>query len=187
MRELALHILDLVQNSVEAGATRVMLEIVENNAADTITIRVTDNGRGMGEETKRKVLDPFVTTRTTRRVGLGLPLIDMSTQRCGGYLKIDSTLGQGTQVEAVYQHSHLDRPPLGNMVETVKTLIVANPELDFTYRHSVDDNSFIVATLEITGVLDGVPLTNPEVLVWLHEFLSTNEANLYGGVKHENN
>lgn len=187
MRELALHILDLVQNSIEAGANQVTLEIVEDNRADTMTIRVSDNGRGMDAATQRRVLDPFVTTRKTRRVGLGLPLIDMSTKRCEGYLNIDSEPGRGTVVEAVYRHSHLDRPPLGDIVETVKMLIVANPELKFVYRHVVNDTDFCVATDEITASLGDVPLTHPEVLIWLHEYLSENLANLYGGVKHENN
>ena len=84
-------------------------------------------------------------------------------------------------------HSHLDRPPLGNMVETAKTLIVANPDLDFVYRHSVDGRDFTVATRELTGILDGVPLTSPDVLNWLHEYLSANMANLYGGVISEDN
>lgn len=182
-----MHILDLVQNSIEAGATQVLLEIIESNAEDTLTFRVSDNGRGMSEEIQRRVLDPFVTTRTTRRVGLGLPLIDMSTKRCGGHLKIESTPGQGTVVEAGYQYSHLDRPPLGNILETLKTLIIANPELDFIFRHSVNDRHFSVTTKEITTILDGIPLSNPDVILWLHEYLSENIANLYGGVQHENN
>ena len=103
MRELALHILDLVQNSIEAGADRVLLEIVEDFRADTLTIRVADNGRGMDDDTRRRALDPFMTTRKTRRVGLGLPLIDMTTRQCGGYLTIDSAAGRGTTVEAMYR------------------------------------------------------------------------------------
>lgn len=181
-----MHILDLVQNSIEAGATSVKLEIIEDNVADTLTIRVSDNGRGMDAETQRRVLDPFVTTRTTRRVGLGLPLIDMSTKRCGGYLRIDSRVGEGTVVEAVYQHSHLDRPPLGNITETVKAVVVANPELDFVYCHTVNGTAFSLATQEITAALGDMPLTHPTVLGWLHEYLRDNLANLYGGVRHEN-
>jgi anti-sigma regulatory factor (Ser/Thr protein kinase) len=186
MRELALHILDLVQNSLEAGSTRVLLEIIEDSSADTLTIRVTDNGRGMDDATRRRVLDPFVTTRTTRRVGLGLPLIDMSTKQCGGYLRINSAVGRGTVVEAVYRHSHLDRPPLGNLAATVKTLVIANPDTDFTYRHQVGDAVFTLATGEITEILGDMPLTHPDVIVWLDEYITANEANLYGGVQHEN-
>ncbi len=186
MRELALHILDLVQNSLEAGASHVLLAIIEDSSADTLTIRVSDNGRGMDDATRRRVLDPFVTTRKTRRVGLGLPLIDMSTRQCGGYLRIDSKVGEGTEVEAVYRHSHLDRPPLGDLVATVKTLIVANPELDFVYRHEVDGTAFTVATGELTSILGEMPLTHPDVLAWLGEYLAAEEVKLYGGAKHEN-
>lgn len=186
MRELALHILDLVQNSLEAGASRVLLEIIEDSSADTLTIRVADNGRGMDAATKRRVLDPFVTTRKTRRVGLGLPLIDMSTKQCGGYLRINSAAGEGTVVEAAYRRSHLDRPPLGNLVETVKVLVIANPDTDFVYRHAVDGAAFELATSELTGILGDMPLTHPDVIGWLNEYLAANEANLYGGVRHEN-
>jgi hypothetical protein len=187
MRELALHILDLVQNSIEAGATRVTLEIIEDSKADTLTIRVSDNGRGMDADTQRRVIDPFVTTRTTRRVGLGLPLIDMSTKRCEGYLRITSAIGEGTAVEAVYQHSHWDRPPLGNMVETVKSILIGNPEMDFTYHHKVDNAEFTLESREITDTLGDMPLTHPDVILWLNEYLAANVANLYGGVQHENN
>jgi anti-sigma regulatory factor (Ser/Thr protein kinase) len=187
MRELALHILDLVQNSLEAGASSVLLEIVEDHTADTLTICVKDNGRGMDEVTSHQVLDPFVTTRTTRQVGLGLPLIDMSTKRCAGGLTIQSEPGKGTLVEAVYQHSHMDRPPLGNMVETLKSIILLNPELDFSYHHVVDEGEFSLTTQEIVGNLGDMPLTSPAVIEWLHGYLSEQLANLYGGVKHENN
>lgn len=185
MRELALHILDLVQNSIEAGATKVDLEIIEDNAADTMTIRVADNGRGMDAKTSQRVTDPFVTSRKTRRVGLGLSLIDMSTKRCEGYLRLNSSIGKGTVVEAVYRHSHLDRPPLGNMVETVKTLVIANPDLDLSYTHTVNGVVFTMSTREITEQLGDIPLTHPDVILWLHEYLSDHLANLYGGVKHE--
>lgn len=188
MRELSLHILDLIQNSDEAGATSVRLEIIEDiKEKDILIIRVIDNGRGMDENIVKKVLDPFVTTRTTRKVGLGLPLIDMSTKRCDGYLKIDSVPGHGTTVEAVYKHSHLDRPPLGNMVATIKSIIVANSQLDFHYIHRVNGNKFSLDTIEITEILGDIPLTHPDVLVWLDEYLSQNLLNLYGGGQVENN
>jgi anti-sigma regulatory factor (Ser/Thr protein kinase) len=187
MRELALHILDLVQNSIEAGATHVLLEIVEDIKVDILLIRVIDDGRGMDKEACRRAVDPFVTTRKTRSIGLGLPLIDMSTKQCGGYLKIESTPGQGTLVEAVYQYSHLDRPPLGKMVDTIKSLVIANPQLKFSYHHVVNDKEFSLETDEIAMILGGMPLTNPDVILWLNDYLSDNMANLYGGAKHENN
>jgi len=180
MRELSLHILDLVQNSIEAGANQVTLDIVEDrHTKDTLVIRVIDNGRGMDEVTCQKVLDPFVTTRTTRRIGLGLPLVDMSTKRCNGHLVVTSTPGHGTVVEALYQHSHLDRPPLGNIVETLKSIVIANPELEFSYCHTVDGAVFSLATKQLIEILGDIPLTQPDVLVWLHEYLTSNVMNLY--------
>lgn len=180
MRELSLHILDLVQNSLEAGATKVSLQIMEDiHMMDTLVICVEDNGRGMEAATCKNVLDPFVTTRVTRRVGLGLPLIDMSTKRCNGSLVVTSALGCGTRVEAVYQHSHWDRPPLGAIVETIKSIMIANPELDFTYCHTVGQHVFSVATQEVIGILGDLPLTQPNILIWLHEYLTTNVMNLY--------
>lgn len=180
MREISLHILDLVQNSIEAGSSKIMLEVIEDiSNMDTLLIRVIDNGQGMDKETCNKVVDPFVTTRTTRRVGLGLPLIDMSTKRCEGYLTISSTPGLGTVVEALYKHSHLDRPPLGNIAETVKSIVIANPELDFSYCHTVDKHVFSIATQELVENLGGLLLTQPDILIWLHEYLTDNIMNLY--------
>lgn len=186
MRELALHILDLVQNSLEAKAGKVWLYVAESSDADTITIRIADNGRGMNQETVRSVRDPFVTTRTTRRVGLGLPLIDMTAQRCNGSLDIRSDIGHGTTVTAVFQHSHLDRPPLGDMAATVKSILVANTELDFSYLHTVDGRTFSITSAELADNLGDIPLCHPEVLQWLDGYLAAGIANLYGGAGNEN-
>lgn len=181
MRELALHILDLVENCIVAKASNVWLEVHENFSADRLTIIIKDNGRGMSRETVEKVRDPFVTTRTTRRVGLGIPLMEMNAIRAGGYLDIESEVGEGTRLTAVFQHSHLDRPPLGNMVSTVKVLLVINPELEFSYRHTFDDRSFMITTRELREILGEIPLTQPEVLEWLDQYLRDGIANLYGG------
>lgn len=186
MRELALHILDLVQNSIEAQATKVWLNIIECIETDLLTIKIVDNGRGMDRDTVNTVLDPFVTTRKTRRIGLGLPLIDMSASRCGGALDIQSQPGKGTTVTATYIHSHLDRPPLGDIAATVKTILVANPDLDFNYCHTVEKRNFSVATKELTEILGDIPLSQPEVLNWLQDYLSQGISNLYGGANSEN-
>lgn len=186
MRELALHILDLVQNSIEAQATKVWLEIIEDLEADLLTIKIVDNGQGMDRDMVTSVLDPFVTTRKTRRIGLGLPLIEMSASRCGGALDIQSQPGKGTIVTATYIHSHLDRPPLGDMAATVKMIIVANPGLDFNYSHTVEKRSFSVATQSLIEILGDIPLSQPEVLEWLQEYLSQGISNLYGGANSEN-
>lgn len=186
MRDLALHILDLVQNSVEAGADSVWLSVIEDHSLDLLTIRVVDNGRGMNEETCQRVSDPFYTTRSTRRVGLGLPLIQMSTSQCDGQLVITSTLGQGTTVEASWRLSHLDRPPLGDLTATLKSLIVGNSEIDLNYTHKVGRNSFSLSVRELRDTLDGIPFTQPDVLVWLDEYLNSNERLVYGGALDEN-
>jgi hypothetical protein len=186
MRELALHVLDLVQNALEAGAKQVILEIVEDSVSDVLIIRVIDNGCGISEELQKRILDPFVTTRVTRIVGLGLPLLDMTTRQCGGYLNIKSKPGAGTTVEASFKHSNIDRPPLGRLAETVKAIIIANPNLDFIYQHTVNGSIFRVTTRELREALGDVPLTRPEVIDWLESYLAHNLANLYGGVVDEN-
>ncbi|MCX7779500.1 MAG: ATP-binding protein [Negativicutes bacterium] len=183
MHELSLHILDLVQNSLEAGAQTIWLGIVEDAEADKLTIRITDDGKGMDEATVSRATDPFVTGRTTRKVGLGLPLIQMTATQCGGHLSIASKPGQGTTVEAVYQLSHWDRPPLGNVADTIKTIIVANPGITFYYLHRVGHKAFFVSTQELKEILGDIPFSHPEVLAWLDNYLKENTANLYGGVQ----
>lgn len=186
MRELSLHILDLVQNSLEAGASAIDLTVIEDIAADKLIIRVSDNGRGMNKAECANAIDPFVTSRHTRTVGLGLPLIDMYTKRCGGEIRIDSFPGIGTTVEAVFQHSHLDRPPLGNMVETIKVIVIGNPCIDFKYKHITGKQMFSLSTLEIVSVLGNISLSSPAVITWLDEYLTDNLTRVIGGAEHEN-
>lgn len=183
---MSLHILDLVQNSLEAKASKVSLNVVEDLAGDLLVITVRDNGRGMSEGEAKSVVDPFVTSRHTRRVGLGLPLIDMYTKLCDGRLEIQSQQGNGTTVKAVFRYSHFDRPPLGDMVGTIRTIVIANPSLDFNYCHAVGTQSFSLSTREIVEALGDVPLSFPDVIVWLGEYLKNNLARLYGGVTDEN-
>jgi anti-sigma regulatory factor (Ser/Thr protein kinase) len=182
MRELTLHILDLVQNTIEAEATYATLDIEEDTVKNSLIIRVSDNGRGMDEKLRQLVIDPFTTTRTTRRIGLGLPLMDMSTKMCGGYLKIDSTPGVGTTVEAMYQRNHLDRPPLGNLIDTIKTILVGNPGFGFRYNHTVNEKKFSLAAQELAEALGEVDFSHPEVLTWLTDYLNENISILYEGV-----
>ena len=185
MRELSLHVLDLVQNAVEAGASRVELEIIEDEAADRLVIAISDNGRGMEENQRSKVTDPFYTSRTTRRIGLGIPLIQMSTQRCDGSLKIASEPGRGTKIEAIYRYHHWDRPPLGDMAETLQSILVGNQGFDFSYSHRVAEREFKLEAAQIWEALGDLPLTQPDVLQWLQEYLQENFAILYGGVESE--
>ena len=183
MHELSLHILDLFENSTGAGANTITLAIEENSDRDEMRICIADNGRGMDAATVARVLDPFVTSRTTRKVGLGLPLVEMTTRMCDGKLNIESTPGKGTVVDAAWRLSHLDRPPLGNIAVTLKTILVTNPDIHFKYFHQVDEKSFALDSQEIHSALGDLPLTQPEVLDWLDGYLKENLSILYGGKK----
>ena len=189
MLELALHVLDVLQNTAEAGATLVRLVIVEDQPADCLTISVTDNGRGMDEQTARRVLDPFYTTRTTRHVGLGLPLLAAAAEGAGGGLMIRSQPGQGTTVETTFQLSHPDRQPLGDMAGTLLAFLLAGRAPDLVYEHRVlanrvaagllaAESQFAFDTADIRAELAGVPLNHPQVAQWLAEFLAEGEAEL---------
>ena len=167
MRELSLNVLDIAQNSIVAGATLIEFLVCEDNKNDRLTLVITDNGRGMTTEQLAQVRDPFYTTRTTRKVGMGVPLFRMAADMAGGELDIRSVIGQGTTVTATFGLSQIDRMPLGDMVGTVSTLIRLNPHLDFVYRHEVDGQSYELDTRVLREVLDGVPLSEPDVMEWI--------------------
>lgn len=172
MKELSLHILDIGQNSVSAGATLVELDITEDHGADVLYIRLSDNGCGMDAETVAKVIDPFYTSRTTRKVGLGVPMFKNNAEQCGGWFRIESELGRGTTVEAQFQHSHIDRVPLGNMPDTIMMMVMANPGGELIYRHAVDERVFTFDTREIRAALgDDVPLDTLDVLMWVKDYV----------------
>jgi hypothetical protein len=182
MEELSLHILDLVQNSLGAGAGCIEIVIEENTDRDLFLVEIHDNGKGMSREFVERVLNPFTTTRTTRRVGLGLSLLEMATRQCNGGIKIDSEPGRGTKVRAVFQHSHWDRAPLGNIKATLITIISANPRLRLVYSHQVNDRSFSLDTDEVVKILgEDIPLNHMAVLDWLENYLSQGLNELYGG------
>ncbi|MBK6430062.1 ATP-binding protein [Candidatus Amarolinea dominans] len=180
MRELSLHILDLVQNAREAGASRVSVTIEERCAADRMTICIADNGRGMDAATIGRVTDPFFTTRRTRHVGLGLPLAAAAAQRAGGDLAIVSQPGQGTAVTLTFQLSHWDRAPLGDMPATLLAVLLGSEAFDMVYTHVVDANRFSIDSAELRGELGEVPLTHPAVQQWLADYLAEGERAIYG-------
>lgn len=172
MEDLSLHILDIAENAIQAGARSIKITIEEDLRSDLMKIVIEDNGKGMGAEFLEKAFDPFVTTRTTRRVGLGLPLLHQAARMAGGEASIESELGRGTKVNVSFQHSHIDRKPLGDMAQTIITLIAGRPELEFRYEHRKDDNEYILDTRGIKEVLEGVPINNPEVLNFIKEDLN---------------
>ena len=180
MRELSLHILDLLENALEAGASRVELAILEDLEEDELAIVVRDNGRGMDERTRDQAVDPFFTTRTTRHVGLGLPLLAAAAQRCDGDLVVGSAPGLGTEVRAAFRHSHLDRAPLGKMADTLLAFLLyrdgAAPELH--YQHRVGDQVFELDTAAVRVELGNIPLSHPAVRGWLYDYIVEGEAEL---------
>lgn len=171
MRELSLHILDIVQNSITAGAFLIGITVAEEPAEDRIRIVVTDNGCGMSPEKVRLVIDPFYTTRTTRKVGMGIPLFRMAAEMTGGGLTIQSEPGVGTTVTAVFVRSHIDCIPLGDIDGTIMALIRMNPGLDFTYSRAYNRHSFTLDTRSFREILDGVPMDTPEVAKWIAGYL----------------
>lgn len=178
MQELSLNILDIAQNSIKAGATLVRIEIEIDRAKNGMRIAVIDNGCGMDEATLERVVDPFYTTRTTRKVGLGLPLFREAAEATGGALHIRSQPGRGTTVRATFTLGHIDLAPLGDMTGTVVGLVQCNPKIDFVYRVVADGEEFCMDTREVRGILEGVPLSTPEVAVFLRGYLQENTENL---------
>lgn len=178
MRELSLHLLDLLQNAIEAGARTIDISLSEDTVLDRLTIVTADDGRGMDAGLAAQAADPFTTTRTTRRVGLGLALLAAACERCDGHLTIDSAPGQGTTVTARFRLSHIDLAPLGDIAGTLTAVIAANPGIDITYTHSLDQRRFTLSTREMRARLGDVPLSAPEVLRWLREYVATAMANI---------
>ncbi len=176
MKELALNILDIAENSVKAGAT--LTEILIEEADETITLTFKDDGTGMTEEILRTVTDPFYTTRTTRKVGMGLPLLKLEAEMTGGSLAVTSkhisedSINHGTTVCAVFYKNHIDCVPLGDVVETVATLIQGHPDTDFLFVHKTAERQIQLDTRELRQVLEDVPLNTYEVIKWIKEFLN---------------
>jgi len=170
--ELALHILDIVENSVRAGATLIDILVREDHLKDRFLMRITDNGGGMTREEREKALDPFYTTKKVRRVGLGLPMLSDAADRTGGKMTLRSEPGAGTVVEAVLGLSHIDRQPMGNIVSTLITIIVGNPGIDLLYRHEVDGRAYLLDTRDIKKALEDVPLDHPDVTGFLREHIA---------------
>ena len=171
MKELSLNILDITENSVKAGATLTEISITESG--NKLIISIKDDGCGMSEDIVRSVVDPFYTTRTTRKVGMGVPLFKMAAEQTGGKLEIISDTGEdhGTKVTAYFYKDHLDFTPLGDVISTVTTLIQGHPDTDFLFTHLIDDKEIRLDTRELRAVLEGVPLNTYDVLEWIRGYL----------------
>jgi signal transduction histidine kinase len=149
MEDLSLHILDIVENSIAAMAKRIEIRIDEDQAEDLVTIEIKDDGKGMDEQTVKKALDPFYTTRTTRRVGLGLSLLAQAAEDCEGTFDLSSSPGKGTTVNATFRLSHPDCKPMGDIGQTMQVLVMSHPEIDFLYEHKSDNSTYRFDTREV--------------------------------------
>ncbi|NSW89156.1 MAG: ATP-binding protein [Firmicutes bacterium] len=185
MRDLSLHLMDIVQNSIRAKATRIVIEILADIEKDHMKVVIKDNGHGMEEPLVKEVINPFVTTRTNRKVGLGIPLLEASTGRAGGGLIIESEKGRGTCVTATFKISHIDRLPLGDVSETMMNLIAANPELDFELELSNTKERFVFKLSEVKAQLGEIPVDDVEILMWIKEYINEGILEIFGGVLSE--
>ena len=173
MRELSLHLLDIAENSVNAKAGNVEILVSEDTRTDRLRMTIQDDGEGMDAETVARVTDPFVTSRTTRKVGLGLPFLKMAAESCNGYLTVQSQKGVGTRVEVEFQLSHIDRMPLGDLTGTILSLVIGFPQVHWTFTYRGNDHEFIFDDRLIKAKLNGVSLCEPEVLKYLRETISS--------------
>ncbi len=173
MKEISLNILDIAENSVKAKAT--LTEIYVREVGDTLTLTIKDDGCGMDESTVKSVIDPFYTTRTTRKVGLGIPLLKLACEQTGGSLNIESSIdsvSHGTTVTALFFKNHIDFTPLGDVVSSIVTLIQGHPYTDFLFRHTTDMGEVELDTRELRQVLEDVPLDTYEVILWIRANLA---------------
>ena len=178
MEDLSLHILDIVENAIAAKAKKIGISIIEEPKRDQLVIEIKDDGMGMDQEVSQKATDPFFTTRSSRRVGLGLSLMAQAAQEAGGMLRIESELGKGTKVTATFQYRHIDRKPLGSMVETMTTLLLGNPELEISYIHQKDGKSYELSSQMLKERFKNQSLTHPEVIQWLKRRLREGLAQI---------
>lgn len=174
MRDIAMHILDIAGNSVRAGASLIEVSVVENADEDTLVLTIKDDGCGMDTETMAKAMDPFFTSRLTRKVGLGIPLLQQNAQQTGGNVVIESQLGKGTLLTATFTRSHIDRPPMGDLPGSLSLMVSGNPAVDFRFVHRINEHEYVFDSRVVKSVLDGVEITQPSVIKFLKEMIKEN-------------
>lgn len=185
MLDLSLHLMDIIQNSLKAGATRIDVCVAAEPADDCLTMTVRDNGCGMARSLLERAVDPFTTTRQTRTVGLGLPLLRDQCELTGGCLTLASEPGAGTTVQAVLGLSSIDRLPIGSISETMTLLVLADPAVDYRVTLRSPAGTMVLDWADLRGQLGDVPLNAPEVIEWLSSYLDEQHMHIFGGVLHE--
>jgi hypothetical protein len=171
MKDLSLHILDIAENSVAASASKIEIRISEDKKKDLLSVEIIDNGIGMDIETQQKALDPFYTTKTVRRFGFGLSLLSEAAKAANGHFSMQSGKGEGTKIKANFQSSHIDRKPLGDMGQTIITLVIGNPEIDLIYVHEKDGQKYSLDTRKIRAQLKDAPINSPDGIRMIREDL----------------
>ncbi|MFZ4399026.1 MAG: ATP-binding protein [Bacteroidales bacterium] len=174
MKELSLHILDILQNSITAGADLIELIINENKVENLYSIIIKDNGKGMSSEMLAKVTDPFFTSRTTRKVGLGIPLLKQNAERCGGSFSINAELNKGCILKAIFQHNNIDRPILGDIAGTFVLTVASNERIRFIYSHTTEKGKYIFDTKEVKDAMDGISINQAQIIRYLIEMINEN-------------
>ncbi|WP_232468296.1 ATP-binding protein [Alkalitalea saponilacus] len=174
MKDLSMHMMDIARNSVRAGAKVVEISLNFQSIDNSMELSISDDGCGMDQETVNKVTDPFVSTRITRKVGLGLPFLKMNAEQTGGSISIDSEPGRGTRVKAGFLRGHIDCIPLGDIPGTVALLICGTPDVDFIIHITQDEKRFNLNSKEVKDELGDVGVYNPEVVNFLREMVKEN-------------
>jgi len=184
MDELSLNILDITQNSIAAEATLIEIDIEENDVSNSLVIRVKDNGKGMSEDLLKTVDNPFITTRSTRKIGFGISFLKEAAEMTGGAVEIESKQGVGTIITANFVKNHIDRQPIGDLTDTIITLVTLNPDINFEICYKVNDNEFKFSTKEVKNMLgEDARLNDPPIVVFLTEYVREHIDNLSGGAK----
>ena len=174
MKELSLHVYDLMENSIAAKASLIELTIIDSLKDNIYSFMIKDNGKGMSQDFLAKVTDPWTTTRTTRKVGIGLPLIKMNTELCGGGMNIESEVGKGTTLGFWFQHDHIDRAPMGDLAGTIVMLCAQHEEIHYIYRHITDEGEYTFDTDEVKEALDGMSMNDINIIKYLKEMIQEN-------------
>lgn len=172
MKELSLHILDIVQNSVRARASEVEVSI--KSISGILTISIKDNGKGIEPDMLEIIKNPYTTSRTMRKVGLGIPLFNDTCQLCNGSLDIESQVGVGTKLVAMLEDEHIDKPPMGDIGATISGLMSSYPDINIIFSYCVEENCFDISTKEILDELDGVSIQSVEIITWIKDFIKEN-------------
>jgi anti-sigma regulatory factor (Ser/Thr protein kinase) len=178
MEDISLHILDIAENSINADATSIRINIIEKTAEDLFSVEIRDNGRGIPEDLIKNVSDPFYTTRTTRRVGLGLSLFAQAARDTGGDLTIESGTDKGTTVKAIFKPRHIDMKPMGKIADTLMALIAGRPDIDFFFSYEKNNAAFSFDTQSLRAELEGVSLNTPSVLAFIRDYIGKSLADI---------